>query len=145
LSVPWFSARDASTREDRWRTDAIKKEYFYREHTPFAQLVDERSRTSPGSPLYTGFYLNNSILDDPNYFNGKPDYHKYYNAVIVLPVTSPAVRISSSQPLWGFLCADSMNGRFDMHCVSIMRGVAAEIYEVFDELRRATVLTPAYD
>jgi hypothetical protein len=134
-------ARDTAAGS-RWRIDSSKREYFYREHTPFAQLVDERARTPSGEPVYSGHYLNNSIEDDPAYRNGNPDYRIFYNAVLVVPITHPAAKVSPHQRLFGFLCADSLIGNYDMHCVSIMREMAIQIYEVFEELTRGPLEAP---
>lgn len=135
-------ARDTAAGTRCW-VDAVKKEYFYREHTAFAQLVDERTRTPEGAPLYCGHYLNNSLESDPFYRNSNPDYQKYYSAILVLPVTQPAAKVAAPQPLFGFLCADSLRGNYDMRCVMLMREFAVQFYEVFAELHRTRAFPAA--
>lgn len=102
--------------------------YPYTEHSPFVDILTRRYEKD--------FYLDNDLRTAESrglYLNGNPHWKKFYNATLIVPITSYGTDVREN--IAGFLCIDSLNGKFDQKvCPYLARIVASSTFLAIYEL-----------
>jgi hypothetical protein len=111
--------RDQRSAFVRRKLGSPEREYPLAAHSPFLSIV---SGDSPN-----GVFVSNDLKGDPNYRNGSSGWESLYNATLIVAIKEPDS--PSSENILGFLCIDSLLGRFDGRaCVDLARIVANSIF-----------------
>lgn len=109
-------------RDSKSKLTRRDENYEFAAHSPFVDLVSGR--------IKVGYYLNNDLRaarDRGEYRNSRADWDRDYNATLIVPIKEP--REFASQNIAGFLCVDSLTGRFDeAACVHMAQIVANCIF-----------------
>jgi hypothetical protein len=132
LSVKTF-ARDSRSAKERGKIDNKLPQFDPLDHTPFGELISNRSASK-------GYVENDlsSLAERGVYRNANPNWRKYYNATCVVPIYRPDRASSDEDPKFtvlGFLCIDSMHGRFDREfSVEILKIISNALYYTFETM-----------
>lgn len=97
-------------------------------HSPFFDIV-------AGQTEGDVFLENDLVLAEEAgaYLNGNPSWKRLYRAALVVPIKHPDG--AANENIVGFLCIDSLKGRFDeVACVSMAKIVANCVFLAFLEL-----------
>jgi hypothetical protein len=107
--------RNVKTQE-RWVITVFRDTYTYRNHRKERGLNGERIYSIPGNTAFHNiinnkrpYYLNNDLQrESGNYINENPDWGKYYNSTLVVPISYE--NSQRNQYIYiGLLAVDSLN------------------------------------
>ncbi len=125
-------ARDELHKQfQRWNTDKVLPEFRYTEHTPFKKIIEDSGARN---------FISNNLSTERDYHNRNGDWKRYYNAVLIVPISSEYDANKISLPtVEGFFCVDNMKGGFDTGpCVYFALLFAKLLHNVIVELRRVS-------
>lgn len=129
LQLVYTYARDSISAHERGRVDHVLTSYPYSDNTAFADIMD------PDKP---DFFLSNDLRAlGEEYKNSDPDWKKYYNSTVVVPIKKPA-GVESIDTV-GFLCVDNMHGGFSHDfSINMLHSVACLFYSIFSMFCKST-------
>lgn len=126
-------ARD-NRNSDRWK-GRIQK-YTTNKNTAFDDLVE----------LKKSYYICNNLTEleeAKSYINSANDWTKFYNATLVVPICEhDHGAISTDADIWGFICADNMEGGFNRNCRILLSGFGPLVMTAHRRWRNDSVDLP---
>lgn len=133
LKITTF-ARDRNSAKKRAQTDEKLPSIAAYDHSPFARIVADRS----GEMSYCENDLR-ALFEKGEYKNSNDRWREFYNATCVVPIAHKASGAmsagSAGTDILGFLCVDSLDGRFDRaFSVSILKMVAVSLFYTFETM-----------
>lgn len=93
--------------------------------------VDKNTALHSTLNLNDPVFFSNNLHEVQNYQNHSKDWHKWYNATVV--ITFPPNRVNPPANTRGFLCIDNMGGGFDQDtAVPILEMFASIYFDIID-------------
>jgi hypothetical protein len=126
-------ARDyfAPRRKDR-DEDPGQRSQPYWKNTAFQKILED--------PAYSFYYSNWLAFQSfiGRYRSGHSGWQKTYRAAIIVPITSKRNETTiSSQTVWGFICIDNKQGRFNKYdCTSLLFMFSRAYSDLFSMVSR---------
>jgi hypothetical protein len=112
-------ARDDRSLEDRGKIDSLRGWYSCEGITQYESIVQgDVARAFRCNHLWLALRLG-------RYRHTRNDWKNYYSAIAVVPITDLADgTVRTPDDIWGFVCIDNQNGRFDQSAEDILRAFA---------------------
>lgn len=116
LSTVKTQYRDSISFRERKSTDKNLQSFPYYENTAFKLIIQD--------PYKNPFFLSNDLRNEKGYNNKNPNWNKYYNASLVVPISIPLSK-DQDRIILGFICIDNQKGGFDdVVCRNILSSIA---------------------
>lgn len=114
---------------ERSSVDEELEKFIYNDNTAFEEIIDNKKKF-----FYTNNWLKTaSILG--SYKNANNDWKKYYNATLVVPITSHTSPGMIKEKTWGFICVDNKGGGFDEDIsVWILMSFSKICFNIFEKV-----------
>lgn len=122
------------SQHQRWQTDIDLPEFSYNKSTQFKKIVDSSEER---------YFVNNNLKRlGRQYENRNENWHSYYNATLVVPISEKFNRSSlTKDSIEGFLCIDNKYGGFDQRIsVNIALAFARVLYRVIMRTRQLEIV-----
>ena len=126
-------SRDAISYRERSTIDKDLEKYPYYENMAFNRLLNKKYADK--------YYICNDLQNERPYTNINPNWKKYYNACLVVPISLPYKDIDGKKKriIIGFLCVDNLKGGFDELVAHDLLAAIADlqfiVFSLFDDLK----------